>query len=192
MGKKLGAFLAGGLAGAAIALLYAPRSGRETRAMVADKVNVAWNEAQEMGTQASASAQQMYQDATARGQEVVQGVTAKGQELYGAASARVQEAAGNIKPVFAERNDELREKIEAARQRIAAQVAKNAEQAHDAVTDTIPVAADAAEEVADAAADAASDVAEQIAGETDTEVPVDKGPQAVEPSAENAEESTKE
>lgn len=37
------------------------------------------------------------------------------------------------------RNDELRDKIEAARQRIASQVAKNAEQAHDAVSDTIPV-----------------------------------------------------
>ena len=32
---------------------------------------------------------------------------------YGAAASRVQEAAENIKPAFSEKNDELREKIEA-------------------------------------------------------------------------------
>ena len=31
MGNKLGSFLIGGLVGAAVALLYAPRSGNETR-----------------------------------------------------------------------------------------------------------------------------------------------------------------
>ena len=174
MGNKVGTFLIGGLVGAAVALLYAPRSGYETRAMVTDKMNAAWGEAQELGAQASDKAQQVYQDATS-----------KGQELYGAASARVQEAADNIKPVFSEKNDDLREKIEAARQRIAAQVAKNAEQAHDAVSDKIPVAADNAHEAVDnvadkakEAADTATNAAESAAGKIagDTEVPVDKGP----------------
>ena len=41
MGNKFGAFLAGGLAGAVVALLYAPRSGQETRAMVTDKMSAA-------------------------------------------------------------------------------------------------------------------------------------------------------
>ena len=196
MGNKVGTFLIGGLVGAAVALLYAPRSGYETRAMVTDKMNAAWGEAQELGAQASDKAQQVYQDATSKGQEVVHDVAAKGQqavqdaqtkgrELYGAASARVQEAADNIKPVFSEKNDDLREKIEAARQRIAAQVAKNAEQAHDAVSDKIPVAADNAHEAVDnvadkakEAADTATNAAESAAGKIagDTEVPVDKGP----------------
>ena len=114
MGNKLGAFLAGGLAGAVIALLYAPRSGQETRAMVTDKMNNAWGEAQELGAQASANAQHMYQEATAKGQDFAQNVAekgqqfasaaqSKGQELYGAAASRVQEAAENIKPAFSEK-----------------------------------------------------------------------------------------
>ena len=43
----------------------------------------------------------------------------------------------NAKPVFEERNDDLRAKIEAARQRIAAQVAKNAEEANTAAEEVI-------------------------------------------------------
>ena len=124
MGNKFGAFLAGGLAGAVVALLYAPRSGQETRAMVTDKMSAAWGEAQELGSQAGANMQHAYQDAASKGQEVVQDVAAKGQELYGQATQRVQEAADNIKPAFSQKNDELRDKIEAARQRIASQVAK--------------------------------------------------------------------
>ena len=128
MGNKLGAFLAGGLAGAVIALLYAPRSGKETRAMVTEKVNTAWGEAQELGAQASANAQQMYQEATAKGQDIAQSVAEK-----------------------------------AARQRIAAQVAKNAEAAHDKVSEKIPVAAEAAQDFADTAKEKADQAAERIA-----------------------------
>ena len=79
-------------------------------------------------------AQNFYHQAAAKGAEVVGDVTAKSREIADEVVARghaavdsVQEAAGSMKPVFTEKNDELREKIEAARQRIAAQVAKNAE-----------------------------------------------------------------
>ena len=166
MGNKFGAFLAGGLAGAVVALLYAPRSGQETRAMVTDKMSAAWGEAQELGSQAGANMQHAYQDAASKGQEVVQDVAAKGQELYGQATQiccrRVQDPADNIKPAFSQKNDELRDKIEAARQRIASQVAKNAEQAHDAVSDTIPVAADTAHEAVDKAEDKAQSAADAV------------------------------
>ena len=126
MGNKIGAFIAGSFAGAVVALLCAPRSGRETRALVSDKVNAAWGEAQELGSQAAGNVQQAYQDVASKGQKLAQDAQAKGQELYGQASARVQEAADTIKPAFSQKNDELRDKIEAARQRIASQVAKNA------------------------------------------------------------------
>ena len=159
MGKKIGAFLVGGLVGAAAALLYAPRSGQETRVLVSEKMNAAWGQAQEFGAQAQARGQEVVQGATAKGQEVAQGVAAKSQELYGAAASRVQEAAGNIKPTFTEKNDDLREKIEAARQRIAAQVAKNAEVAQDAASDEIPVAVEAAEEVTEAVKETADGAA---------------------------------
>ncbi len=45
---------------------------------------------------------------------------------------------------FNDNGDELRQKIDAARERIATQVAKNAEAARDAAVDKIPVAIDAA------------------------------------------------
>ena len=94
MGNKVGTFLIGGLVGAAVALLYAPRSGYETRAMVTDKMNAAWGEAQELGAQASDKAQQVYQDATSKGQEVVHDVAAKGQQAVQDAQSKGQELYG--------------------------------------------------------------------------------------------------
>ena len=128
MSNKLGIFLAGGAVGAVAALLCAPRTGQEARTMVAEKVNEAWGQAQNISADAGVNAQQVYQSAAVRGQEVVSSVQAKGQEVAGQAAARVQEVASNLKPSFTQDNDELRDKIEAARQRIASQVAKNAEE----------------------------------------------------------------
>ena len=81
MANKFGAFLFGGVVGAIAALLCAPRSGEETRAMVADKANTVWGEAQDWGAQAGANAQQVYQQAAAKGQQVVEDVTTKGQAI---------------------------------------------------------------------------------------------------------------
>lgn len=143
MANRFGAFIIGGIVGAAAALLFAPRSGAETRAAVADRANTVLGDAQGWSAQASANVQSAYQQATARGAEVVGGVAAKGQAVVDEVVARgqgvvasAQEAAGNMKPVFSEKNDELRDKIEAARARIAAQVAKNAEES--AATDAAP------------------------------------------------------
>lgn len=195
MANKLGIFLAGGVIGAAVALLYAPRPGVETRAMVADRANEAWGQAQNLGGQMAARGQEAYAGAVAYGhqaygqaaelgQTVYTNVTAKGQaagaraaeigkqayenasvgakqayetaaagakQAYagaktGAAAAaqRVQSTAENVRPIFAEKNDELRAKIDAARERIAAQVAKNAEAAHAAVAEKAPIAAEGA------------------------------------------------
>lgn len=195
MKDKLGVFLIGGAIGATIALLCAPRTGVETRAVVADRLNTAWNGAQDFGANAAAQTQQVYQNVSARGQEFAQNagarvqdftqvagarvqdfaqtastrgqefaqtagaraqefaqtaatrgqefaqtVGARGQEFAQGAAARVQQAAGNVKAAGASLNgDELREKIEAARQRIASQVVKNAEESHETVADTIDV-----------------------------------------------------
>lgn len=154
MGNKLGVFLAGGLVGAVAALLCAPRTGSETRNMVAEKANAVWGEAQELGAQTASTAQQVVeevagpeaatctqsfaQDAVAKGQNVVSAVTSKGQEIYGAAASRMQEAKSGVRPA-PDGTDDLREKIEAARARIAAQVAKNAEESAAAASEEIPV-----------------------------------------------------
>ena len=68
-----------------------------------------------------------------------------------------------MKPVVSEKTDELREQIDAARQRIAAQVAKNAEETSATVAAEIPVAAEKAESVIDQAAGAVQDTAAQVA-----------------------------
>ena len=171
MSNKLGAFVVGGLLGAAVALLYAPRTGVETRALVSEKMNTAWGGAQQFGAQAQVNAQQAYQtavergqvvaqDVAARSQSVAQNVAARGQELYGQAQARVQEAAGVVKPVITDKNDQLREKIEAARQRIAAQVARNAEEAAEAIEPA--EVAEGAQEPEQEQQPAATDDAERI------------------------------
>ena len=49
MNNKLGMFLAGGLIGAGVALFYAPRTGVETRAMVADKAQAMWGPGSRLG-----------------------------------------------------------------------------------------------------------------------------------------------
>lgn len=165
MGNKFGVFLAGGLAGAAIALLYAPRSGKETRAIVTDKMTTAWGEAQELGTQAAGTAQQVCQDVASKGQQFAQATQAKGQELYGQASARVQEAAETLKPAFSQKNDELRGKIEAARRRIASQVAHNAAQSQSFVNETLSASADVADDVAQVAQEAAEGFVDHVADE---------------------------
>lgn len=151
MSNKFGMFLAGGLVGAAIALLYAPRSGDETRAIVSDKVNNVWGDAQELGTKTAEQAQQFYHDAASKSQAVYEG-----------AAARVQEAGDKVKPVFSEKSDDLREKIEAARQRIASQVAKNATDARDAADQEIPVAAENAAAVVDDVAQVATEAVGKV------------------------------
>ena len=85
---------------------------------------------------------------------------AKGQEVAGQAAARVQEVASNLKPSFTQDNDELRDKIEAARQRIASQVAKNAEETDQATEQVVEAVAEAVEPAAEAVAEAAEQAEE--------------------------------
>ncbi len=49
MGQKLlGGFIVGGIVGAVAGILYAPRSGAETRALLADKVDEYWGEGRDL------------------------------------------------------------------------------------------------------------------------------------------------
>lgn len=110
---KLGSFIAGGLIGAGLALLFAPRSGEETRAMVADKAEECWG---------------------------------KGYDLYDQGKTRLADA----QPAIAKKSDELREKIDGARNLIAEQVAKNAANARDAINDKMPGASEKLSKAAEA------------------------------------------
>lgn len=123
---RIGSFIIGGIVGAAAALLVAPKTGEETRAFVADKANEAWGNAN-YGS-AVAKGQEAYQSAAGAASAVYTRAASAAQDAFNAAQGRVAGAPS----ASVTQNDELREKIEAARARIAAQVAKNAEAVKEA------------------------------------------------------------
>jgi gas vesicle protein len=68
------AFLVGAVAGAAVALLYAPATGRETRELLAEKAR----EGRERAAEAAAKGR----EAVARGRETVATAVERGREAY--------------------------------------------------------------------------------------------------------------
>lgn len=58
------AFILGGLTGAALALLYAPRSGRETREMLSEKLHEAEERGRDLREQARTRGQAFVDEAT--------------------------------------------------------------------------------------------------------------------------------
>lgn len=188
MGKKLGIFLAGGAVGAAIVYFTSPRSGFENRNLAKDAINTAL-EANGVDTSGiAAQASQVAQNVATHGQKLAQQAAEKTQEFYATAATKVQEVAtGAYTSVTgAADNDELRNKIEAARQRIAAQVVKNAEDAQLVDVEAVADYTDVPLEAADAQSeDTASDVAQ--AAHASTAAAAEAG-EAVENAAGNAAE----
>ena len=109
---RISCFITGAAIGAVAALLLAPQAGEQTRALVTEKANAVAGEARDFGSGFPAAAQ-----------DAIKSVQDK-------ATGAVKSATGQAAPATSTvADDELREKIEAARKRIAAQVAANAEQA---------------------------------------------------------------
>ena len=136
---RIGSFITGAAIGALAALLLAPQAGEKTRALVAEKANAVAGEAKDLGANFPSAAQDAFKSAQQ-----------KGQDLVADAQARVKEVSGQPAEVD---SDDLREKIEAARQRIAAQVMENAEQskADEVPAETKEAVAEVVEEAAEAA-----------------------------------------
>ena len=160
---RFATFLVGGLVGAGIALLTTPRTGEENRALINDTLNENYPDAMKA---ARATTNQLVDAAATTSTKVINTVVDKGAEVKKGLTSRVEQTA----PAVVEKNDELRDKIDAARERIAAQVAKNAEAVHDTAVDAVPVAMDAAKnaktavkEAAENATDAAKDIAQSAA-----------------------------
>lgn len=138
MGKGLKGLILGGAVGAALGILYAPRSGKKTRALLAEKTEALWGEeAQKKGTilgevaKTSKTAvnvgQNIFNEAK-KGKfgEITREASKKSQELFKNTTNFVGDfAQENVRPVFSEKNDDLRKKIEAARKKIAKQVASD-------------------------------------------------------------------
>ena len=151
---KVTPFIIGALAGACAALAFAPYSGEKTRSLVAEKANAFAGEAKDFGAGLPGSATEALKGAREQGAGLLKGAQAKTSGLVGDASAKVKEVTGKGAETD---SDELREKIEAARQRIAAQVMENAERANEAAAEAAAEATEAVEEVAEAAEDKADD-----------------------------------
>lgn len=134
MGRGLKGIVFGGIVGATLGILYAPRAGKKTRKMLADKTEALWGEEAQANGTILGEVAKTAQTAVDAGASLINdakkgpiGEAAKtGQKFAKQASAKVEEfSEANVRPVFSEKNDELRKKIDAARTKIAAQVAKN-------------------------------------------------------------------
>lgn len=162
MGKFV-PFVIGGIIGAAAGLLLSPRTGAENRAKLSEALNE--NVKIEVPTNVQEKAGQFVDAAASTSQKVINTVVDNGSDAYKNVVSRVNQ--NPTVQAFNDNGDELRQKIDAARERIATQVAKNAEAARDAAVDKIPVAIDAAQGAAQNAKVAAQAVsgAAQNAGQ---------------------------
>lgn len=159
--SKFTSFVLGGLLGAGIALFLTPRTGEQNRALVTERANALAGEAKGFADKMPDSIQSTYRNAVDQGSNFVNSAVEKGTDLVNGAATRVKEVAGQVSDDA--NADELREKIEAARQRIASQVMENAEQSKAAaakVTDAVEKAVEAAGKKVEDAADAVSEKAD--------------------------------
>lgn len=80
-GAFLVGFIVGGLSGAVVALLFAPQSGEETRAIIKDKSIELRDRAQVSAEEAIARAEAVAADARARADELTKQLRDRGQEV---------------------------------------------------------------------------------------------------------------
>jgi gas vesicle protein len=81
-GAFLVGFIVGGLSGAVVALLFAPQTGEETRALIKDKSIELRDKAQQTAEEALARAEATAQEARARADELARQLKERGQEVY--------------------------------------------------------------------------------------------------------------
>jgi gas vesicle protein len=98
-GAFLVGFIVGGLTGAVVALLFAPQSGEETRALIKDKSIELRDKAQVSAEEALARAEQLAADARNRAEELAKEARARATEL----ANEVRERGKNAVEVVRER-----------------------------------------------------------------------------------------
>ncbi|PWH13151.1 MAG: hypothetical protein DDG60_10700 [Anaerolineae bacterium] len=107
-GAFLVGFIVGGLTGAVVALLFAPQSGEETRAVIkersielrdraAEEAEAAWKRAEETALEARAKAEELIKQAQAQSEEITLKAREKSQELVETAKETVKKATSRVK-----------------------------------------------------------------------------------------------
>ena len=91
-GAFLVGFIVGGLTGAVVALLFAPQSGEETRALIKDKSIELRDKAQVSAEEAYARAEQLAADARTRAEELTKEARVRATELASEVRTRGKEA----------------------------------------------------------------------------------------------------
>ena len=94
-GAFLVGFLIGGLSGAVVALLFAPQSGEETRAMIKDKSIELRDRAQQTAEEALARAEAAAAEARARADELARQLKERGQGAVDAVRKSPSKATGS-------------------------------------------------------------------------------------------------
>ena len=124
----LGAFLLGGVVGAVLGLLFAPKSGTESRAILTAKAEEYWGEGKEY-----------YETGREKVSEVYESGREKASEVYESGREKASETA-----------EELKLKIDAARDRLREQVETVSNQAKDKVVEYAPAAKETVHKVGEA------------------------------------------
>lgn len=169
---RFATFIIGGVVGAVAGLLLAPAKGSDTRKQVVEAVQDNVPQANQLQMQLDG----IIDNAAKASTTVINTAIDKGTEVKRSVTARAQQVAPAAEQV-ADANDELRAKIDAARERIAMQVAKNAEALQDAAVDKIPAVVDAAAGVGAAVSGAVESVKNSVA-KSEAITPVDTTTQA--------------
>jgi gas vesicle protein len=107
-GAFLVGFIVGGLTGAVAALLFAPQSGEETRAVIkersielrdkaAEEAEAAWKRAEAAAIEARDRAEELTKQALAQGEEITLKARKRGEELVETTKESVKKATGRGK-----------------------------------------------------------------------------------------------
>jgi len=97
-GSFLIGFLVGGLAGAVVALLYAPASGDETRTVIKDKAIELKDKTVETLDETYKQASAAATDAVSKAQELIKQAKAKEEELTHRGQVVLESVKENVKP----------------------------------------------------------------------------------------------